>query len=331
VQYEFGIASSASAKRKPAYVSQGSTEVSITVDGVAAVTDVPIGNGSAAGVDYPLPQGQLLNLKTQVSNGNNPSDPPGMTYFTVLVGLTMIPGNHNIGVVLLGAEAANQSVAILSEGWGAYDFTVGPNTLSPLVLHPVVASGYIQCDLTSQNTTDGTCGSYANYDAAAHAYRFTAVAADSSGYPIATAHVGADYAANEAGLTFDNGDLRPVETDSLGILSISGGPWSTPGQHYATAPGTMPAATYSGPYVYGNAFSVQCLKTGTAYLGLQLGPGGATFANSPAGNPDGPKFPAVYANTTVPLGLLTATTPYTIFQQSVTVNCTAANVTLPVI
>jgi hypothetical protein len=318
--------------RRPAYVSQGTTEMSFIVDGVPAITDTPLVSGSSA-TTYALPQGQTATIQS-IAVHNVPNLPAGMTYFTVQVALQMIPGNHTIGVVLLGTRSPGVTPSyVLSEGQGTYAFSFGTNgTLAPLVLQAVVASGYVQCDtLAEAGDTTGTCGNYANYDPASHSYAFTAVAADAEGYPIPTAAQAGG--ANEGANPFENGALVPVETDGLGIVKLSGGPWTTPGTHLL-APGTTVAGTFGGPYSYGQRFTATCVQYGTARIGLQLNGAGGTFSGAPAGSPDVAKYPPTAApNNVIPLGLLSGPISQTIslFPQAVTVNCSSGPGAVPVI
>jgi hypothetical protein len=123
-----------------------------------------------------------------------------------------------------------------------------------------VASGYIECDNAVNIAAGNNCNNYANFSPAPSGsvggtFAFTAIAASPSGAPILTQSGGA------GALGFANGSVRVVEaaSGSPAIVSISGGPWSTPGGVLSGNGGS-----------YGNAFTVQCVRTGTAQLQLQL-------------------------------------------------------------
>jgi hypothetical protein len=116
-----------------------------------------------------------------------------------------------------------------------------------------VAAGYIACDTAANIAAGNDCNHFANF--ADGAFAFTAIAATAAGAPIA------DQTVNGSALAFPNGSYRVVESsnDSPAIVSIDGGPWSTPGT----------ALTGSGGS-YGNRFFVRCQHLGTASLRLEL-------------------------------------------------------------
>ncbi len=127
-----------------------------------------------------------------------------------------------------------------------------------------IASGYIECDNAADVAAGQNCNNGANF--ANGAYAFTAVAATANGTPIAQQLSGG------AAMAFANGSYRVVEAASDGppIVSIAGGPWSTPGSIFA-----------SGAAAYGNRFFVQCVRVGVANLQLvSNGSGTLPFASS---------------------------------------------------
>ncbi|HZW52892.1 MAG TPA: hypothetical protein VFF00_02595 [Candidatus Elarobacter sp.] len=116
-----------------------------------------------------------------------------------------------------------------------------------------VGAGYIECDTAANIAAGNDCNGYANFSNGAFA--FTAIAATSSGTPIAA------QAGSGGALGFANGAYRVAESasDSPAIVAVSGGPWAAPG------------AVLSGPGgSYGNRFFVQCVRRGTASLELEL-------------------------------------------------------------
>ena len=119
-----------------------------------------------------------------------------------------------------------------------------------------IAVGYIECDTAANIAAGNNCNNYANFSNGT--FSFTAVAANASGSPIAQQVSGG------SALGFANGSYRVTESpsDSPAMLSISGGPWATPG-----------SVLSANGAAYGNRFYVQCIHTGTATLQLQLGDG----------------------------------------------------------
>jgi hypothetical protein len=142
--------------------------------------------------------------------------------------------------------------------------TFGSATL-PVALG-TIAAGYIECDTVANTAAGNNCNNYANFAAATGAatggtFTFTAIAAVASGDPIAQHMNGA------SPMTFSNGAYQVVESpgDNPPILSVAGGPWSTPGTAFVRADGS-----------YGHSVSVQCLHMGTGNLELQLVTGSAS-------------------------------------------------------
>jgi hypothetical protein len=144
--------------------------------------------------------------------------------------------------------------------------TIGSGVFSPAA--GTVASGYIECDTAANIAAGNNCNNYGNFTPAAApatggTFAFTAVAATSSGSPIA------DQILNGNALVFPNGSYRVAESaiDGPAIVTIAGGPWATPG------------SALSGPNgSYGNRFFVQCLRSGTANLQLELVAGSQVHA-----------------------------------------------------
>lgn len=124
-----------------------------------------------------------------------------------------------------------------------------------------MASGYVECDTQAHTAAGNNCDGFANFTPAPQAggggtFAFTAIAATASGTPIAL------QMSNGGALSYTNGSYRVIEAASDGspIVTITGGPWS------------MPGAAFSATGVsYGNAFTVACVRVGTANLQLQLG------------------------------------------------------------
>lgn len=139
------------------------------------------------------------------------------------------------------------------------------STLSPS--SGTIGSGYIECDTAPNIAAGNNCNNFANfYPAAAPAtggaFVFTAIAATAAGNPIAEQLV------NGSSAAFPNGAYRVVESagDNPQIVSVSGGPWSTPGSQLSGADGS-----------YGNHVSIACVRTGKGNLELQLVTGSGTL------------------------------------------------------
>lgn len=123
-----------------------------------------------------------------------------------------------------------------------------------------IATGYIECDTLAHTAAGNNCDGYANFTPATApafggASTFTAIAAGAGGAPIV------QELSNGGAMSFANGTYRVVEAASDGapVVTITGGPWSTPGSAFSTASGS-----------YGNMFSVACARVGIATLVLQM-------------------------------------------------------------
>jgi len=286
------------ASRTPKDLSPATDKISFIVDGTSIFKDVSVGNynnaNGGAGV-FNFANGQSITLAFGAVD---------TTYFTVTLGLSVLPGTHKFGVVLKSGTPAY----VLSEGQNTYTLKPGANDLSanPLALSGVVASGYISCDTDAENTSasPSTCNNWQNFttSGSTYTYAFTAVAADYDGFPIPYQIV----SGNPFG--FDNGGFSVIEasTDtSYPVVSIAatGAPWTNPGNHLAgTVLGDWSGSSKAGDVMYGEAFAVTCLHTGTANLELQLNGNGGTFAAQPTGSPD--NTAADYAPTSVANGIL---------------------------
>jgi len=254
---------------------------SIFEDGAALFTDVALQPGSTTASG---------GATATVTAGN------GNASFTVTVTVATAAGSHMFGVVITAVDGT-----VLAAAQGTYSLSGGSSTSTNAVTLPLsggIASGYIECATPAQIAAGNNCANYANFDTSTSLYTFTAVAADSSGYPIGT-QLGSGGA-----VPFANGAYKVIESpsDNPAIVSITGGPWSSPGS-------ALPAATGA----YGNTFNVQCLHRGTAQLQLQL-VGGAPAVQVAGYTYDPGKFPPLDA--VLPIGTRTAT--------SVAVNCTAS-------
>ncbi len=266
--------------RAPQDVVGTAQRFSIFEDGVALFGGATLQAGSYAGL-----AGGATATVTSGSSGAS---------FTVTVSVATGAGAHTFGVVVTAVDGT-----ILASAQGTYSLSGGGSTNAlTLPLNGGIASGYIECATPAQIAAGNNCAGYANFDLATGLYTFTAVAADSGGYPIAT------QLANGAAVPFANGAYNVVESpaDNPAIVAITGGPWSSPGS-------ALPAATGA----YGNAFSVRCIHTGTAQLQLQL-VGGAPTAPVNGYAYDASKFPS--PNAMLPIGVHGPS--------SVAVNCTAS-------
>jgi hypothetical protein len=233
---------------------------------------------------------------TDPSSGATATVSPGSSaaFLTVTVNVTSGAGAHKFGVVV----TANDGTVIAS-AQGTYSLAAGGGTTPvTLALAGGIASGYIECATLNQISTGNNCANYANFDANAGLYTFTAVAADADGYPIVAP------SADGAAPAFANGAFKVVESasDNPPIVTITGGPWASPGSAFAAATGS-----------YGNHFNVRCMHTGVAQLELRMVGGAPTDPVS--GYPYDPStYPA--PNAVLPAG---ARSP-----GSVSVNCTAS-------
>ncbi len=266
--------------RAPQDVAAPAQRFSIFEDGAALFTDVSLQPGTNTGAG---------GATATVTAGS------GNAAFTVTITVATAAGSHTFGVVITAVDGT-----VLASAQGTYSLTGGGSGSTNAVTLPLsggIASGYIECATPEQVAAGNNCANYANFDGNTSLYTFTAVAADSSGYPI-----GAQLA-NGAPAPFANGAYKVIESpgDSPPIVSVTGGPWSSPGAAFPAATGT-----------YGNTFNVQCVKRGTAQLQLQL-VGGAPTIQVAGYTYDPSKYPP--PNAVLPIGTRSAS--------SVSVNCTA--------
>jgi hypothetical protein len=253
---------------------------SIFEDGTALFSDVTLQPGTTT-----APGGATAIVTA--GNGN--------ASFIVTVTVATAAGSHTFGVVVTAVDGT-----VLAAAQGTYSLSGGSSSTNAVTL-PLsggIASGYIECATPEQIAAGNNCANYANFDASTSLYTFTAVAADSSGYPIGT------QLGNGGAVPFANGGYKVIESasDSPAIVEITGGPWSSPGS-------ALPAATGA----YGNTFNVRCIHRGTAQLQLQL-VSGAPSVQVAGYTYDPSKYPA--RDAVLPIGTRTAT--------SVAVNCTAS-------
>jgi hypothetical protein len=261
-------------------VTAAAQRFSIFEDGAALFTDVALQPGTTT-----APGGATATVTA--GNGN--------ASFTVTVTVATAAGSHLFGVVVTAVDGT-----VLAAAQGTYSLSGGSTSTNAVTL-PLsggVASGYIECATPAQIAAGNNCANYANFDLTTSLYTFTAVAADSSGYPIGT-QLGTGGAA-----PFANGAYKVIESasDNPAIVEITGGPWSNPGSALSAATGA-----------FGNSFNVRCVHRGTAQLQLQL-VGGAPTVQVAGYTYDPSKYPA--PNAVLPIGTRTAT--------SVAVNCTAS-------
>ena len=322
---------SSSVARRPLDLSPATDKISFIVDGTSIFKDVEVqnyNNANPTGTGATPPPGTgVFNF----ANGQSITLAFGATsanYFTVTLGLSVLPGRHTFGVVLKSGTPA----FVLSEGQATYTLNPGTNNLSanPLALAGVVASGYISCDTAAENATSpSTCDNYANFTPATGSsfggtYAFTAVGADYDGFPVPYQTV------NSSAFSFDNGGFSVIEnsTDTgfpVVTITQTGAPWTNPGNHLAgTVLGDWSGSSAAGDVLYGQAFSVTCAHTGTANVELQLNTAGGTFSAQPAGSVD--NTAADYAPTSVANGILPrgnngAGGPARV--NNVTINCTS--------
>ncbi len=183
----------------------------------------------------------------------------GAAFYTVAATIPSAAGAHDFAVIVSSTDGT-----VVGSAQRTISIAAGSTSAAALALGGGVASGYIECATLGQITAGNDCANYANFDTNAALYTFTAVAADASGYPIAT------QLANGAPVAFSNGAYTVIESpgDNPPIVSVSGGPWSNPGTAFAAPAGA-----------YGNQFNVRCMRTGIAQLQMQL-VGGAVL---PAG------------------------------------------------
>lgn len=262
-------------------VAAAAERFSIFEDGTALFTDVALQPGTTTA------PGSGATAIVSAGNGN--------ASFTVTVTVATAAGSQTFGVVVTAVDGT-----VLAAAQGTYSLSGGSSSTNTVTL-PLsggIASGYIECATPAQIAAGNNCANYANFDTSTSLYTFTAVAADSSGYPIGT------QLGNGGAVPFANGAYKVIESasDNPAIVEITGGPWSSPGS-------ALPAATGA----YGNTFNVRCVHRGTAQLQLQL-VGGAPSVQVAGFTYDPSKYPA--PNAVLPIGTRTAT--------SVAVNCTAS-------
>ncbi|HEV2740822.1 MAG TPA: hypothetical protein VGU66_19860 [Candidatus Elarobacter sp.] len=262
-------------------VAAAAQRFSIFEDGAALFTDVALQPGTTAA------PGAESTATVTAGTGN--------ASFTVTVTVATGAGSHTFGVVVTAVDGT-----VLAAAQGTYSLAGGSSSTNAVTL-PLsggIASGYIECATPAQIAAGNNCANYANFDTSTALYTFTAVAADSSGYPIGT------QLGNGGAVPFANGAYKVIESasDNPAIVSITGGPWSSPGSAF-------PAATGA----YGNTFNVRCIHRGTAQLQLQL-VGGTPAVQIAGYTYDPSKFPP--PNSVLPIGTRSTT--------SVAVNCTAS-------
>ena len=269
----------ASVGRAPQDVTAPAQRFSIFEDGAALFTDVALQPGASAG------DGGAVATVTAGA---------GSAAYTVTITVATAAGSHTFGVVVTAVDGS-----VLATAQGTYSLSGGGSANAvTLPLSGGIASGYIECATPEQIAAGNNCANYANFDTSTSLYTFTAVAADSGGYPIGT------QLANGGPAPFANGAYKVIEspTDNPAIVSITGGPWSSPGSVFPAATGT-----------YGNAFTVRCINRGTAQLQLQLVGGAPTVAVA-GYTYDPSKYPP--PNAVLPIGARNAS--------SVSVNCSAS-------
>lgn len=320
------------AVRNPKDLSPATDKISFVVDGTAIFKDVEVqnyNNANPSGTGATPPPG---NGVFNFANGQSITLAFGQvdtTYFTVTLGLSVLPGRHTFGVVLKSGTPAY----VLSEGQQTYTMAPGANTLStPLALSGVVASGYVSCDTNAENASSApsTCNNYANFTPATPpafggTSAFTAVAADYDGFPIPYQLVSSNP------LAFDNGGFNVIENSSdtsypVVSISPSSPSWTNPGNHLSgPVTGDWSGSSAAGDVPYGQGFTVTCLHTGTANLELQLNSNGGTYSAQPTGSPDNTAAdyaPTSVANAILPRGNNGAGGPARV-NNVATVNCTS--------
>ncbi len=171
------------------------------------------------------------------------------TRFGLLAALTLT-------LTACGGGGGSAASAVLPANGGIANQSALGSTLSPA--SGTIASGYIECDTAANTAAGNHCNNYANFFPAptvGGTFVFTAIAATASGTPITQQLV------NGSSATFPNGAYRAVESagDVPQILSISGGPFTSPGSALSGAAGS-----------YGNHVSITCVHMGTGNLELQL-------------------------------------------------------------
>jgi len=175
----------------------------------------------------------------------------GAAFYTVAATRPSAAGAHDFAVIVSSTDGT-----VVGSAQRTISIAAGSTSAAALALGGGVASGYIECATLGQITAGNDCANYANFDTNAALYTFTAVAADASGYPIAT------QLANGAPVAFSNGAYTVIESpgDNPPIVSVSGGPWSNPGTAFAALVGgaVLPAGAHSPGSV-----SVNCTASGS--------------------------------------------------------------------
>jgi hypothetical protein len=264
-----------SKSRRALYVSPATTNFTIVEDGIVAVSLASaFADAVATG-----PDGTTFTITST-------AQPTGQL---VDVHFTTLPGTHTFAIVTTDSATKPN---VLSEGQATWILSAGSPSSNnqALTLAGVVATGYIACPTLAEiGDPSDTCSNYANFYNGV--FNLVAVAGDADGFPIYF----------QAGIGFDNGQVSIVETTAGSkILTINGGgPWSSPGT----------ALTIDGLSA-GNAFTVTCLKVGTATLALAGTNGKGTIAGInygiytlPAASSTLPHGPAVIADVSIPANL----------------------------
>jgi hypothetical protein len=179
-------------------------------------------------------------------------------YYTYVATIDTLPGKHTIGLEILGANPP----IVLSEAQQSYTLLPGTNSPATLTLLGVLATSYVECASGPVDATNCQSSFTPGSAPGTGSYQLTAVGADFDGFPIVNQSV-----------PFDNGPFTVVESDTLGILTLTNaGPFSTPGNQLL---GNSGGYYVSGTAPYGQSFNASCNKTGTATVALtttQVGP-----------------------------------------------------------
>jgi hypothetical protein len=242
---------------KPAFISGNSdgnitfifdTSTSIVVPFAPANAPTPTSTpipGPSGSVN--LPGGGTFSYTSQFvadySGGNQ-------EYAVVDAAYTTIPGTHTLGVVqtngacqpdTYGRELCipNTVGFVLAEGQTTLNLQPGTNPTTTLTLQGVMQSAYL-CDAAC----DGQAGVYTS------GFNIQAFASDESGDAIS-------YQSNGGvAVPYDNGSFQLVETDGLGIVTISNpGPFSVPNATNADG---------------GENFTITCSQVGTTTVAAEL-------------------------------------------------------------
>jgi len=266
-----GWTTTSAALRRPKFISPATNNMTILIDGQTAFNQVQVPYNATGPSPAPTnPPFTGSNGTTATLSGTvTPAD------FTWTLTVNTVPGNHTVGVVLLGDSATPHDV--LSEGQTTVDMKPGSSSSAFLQLQGVVGSAYLTCPASffanwNPATDNGTCNNYANFTpgstpGSGGTYDFTVVAADTNGFPI----VYQNNPSYNTPVPFDNGSVTIVNASPtiLNVTVPTSLTFGSPGQ--ALNDGPSGSWYLPGQFTYGQDIQIRCLQPGIGTIQLSVG------------------------------------------------------------